>query len=621
MCGITGIYHFDADHAVEVRLIESMNARIAHRGPNGHGIFLDRNMGLGHRRLSIIDLEGGAQPMTDPESGRTIVYNGEFFNYVEVRQELRRRGHSFRTNSDTEVLLKLSGDPIESWMPKVNGMFAFALWDPRDRALTLVRDRFGVKPLYYAVNSLALWFASEIKALVGIEQGPESRFESDALAEYLAFRHVLEPRTLFKDIKQLPAGHFMRVSGSSGRVQVCRYWDENSPTGGLPDTRGNAGDFAEAFSLAVRRRLVSDVPLGSFNSGGVDSSLVTREVRRQRSAELHTFSVGFAEADFDESRYAEEVAQTLGTTHHAEQLPPVDYARLLPAAIWHHDEPLCHPHSVHLMHLSGIAKRFVTVVLTGEGADELFCGYPRLHIPRIANSLGPVRGAAARALGGFSRFAGLRRLVKLSEVMGNGVAPEIDAHRFMPLDTLKQLCPGGDYLGSRYAAFRLIHRSQTSLERLLEYERASYLKSLLLRLDKMTMAHGLEARTPFLDFELVLWSKRLKAGDKLGLGWENKRVLKREAERHFSRDLVRRRKVGFGVPLATWFRGQSEFRDMLSGMSQAGSFLSGILPIERVRKLVDEHIAQTHSHTEAIWALLNLEVWAGTMLKNPGAKP
>lgn len=615
MCGIAGIYYFDRSRPVDNQLIESMNTRLAHRGPNGSGVFIDGNIGLGHRRLSVIDLEGGAQPMTDIESRRTIVYNGEFFNFAEVRISLAARGHVFRTNSDTEVLLKLAKGPLTDWIHCVNGMFAFAIWNPADRSLTLVRDRFGVKPLYYVQTSEGLAFASEIKALIGIGLCPVPAAATDTLAEYLAFRHVLEPNTMFKGIRQLPAGHFLRISGDQAKPEITRYWSEREALHEVFPVHSESGNFSDNFHNAVRRRLVSDVPLGSFNSGGVDSSLVTREVRNQVAGELHTFSIGFAEAAYDETPYAAEVATRLGTTHHAERLPASDYAALLPATIWHHDEPLCHPHSVQLMHLSGIAKQHVTVVLTGEGADELFFGYPRLHIPRLAAIAGPARRPIGILLRELSTLAGLRRIHKLSDVLASESAPAIDAHRFIPIETLHSLCPEADYLGARRDTWRDINRNQDKLEILLEYERRAYMQSLLVRLDKMTMAHGLEARTPFLDFEMVLWSKQVGKHAKTGKGFGNKLLLKAEAEKHFSTGLVQRRKVGFGVPLREWFRTQTEFRDMLDSMASPNSYAASHWPLKTLRTLVSEHREGRADHTEALWGLLNIELWSTHVLK------
>ena len=615
MCGIAGICYFDRSRPVDGQLIESMNTRLAHRGPNGSGVFLDGNIGLGHRRLSVIDLKGGAQPMSDGETRRTIVYNGEFFNFAEVRADLVARGHVFHTHSDTEVLLKLAKGPPADWIRHVNGMFAFALWDPTDRSLTLVRDRFGVKPLYYVQTSEGLAFASEIKALIGIGLCPTPEAATDTLAEYLAFRHVLEPNTMFKGIRQLPAGHFLRISGEPARVEVSSYWSEGDALQEVFPASSDNGDFSENFHNAVRRRLVSDVPLGSFNSGGVDSSLVTREVRNQVSGELHTFSIGFAEAAYDETPYADEVAARLGTTHHAERLPASGYAALLPAAIWHHDEPLCHPHSVQLMHLSGIARQHVTVVLTGEGADELFCGYPRLHIPRMASMAGSARRPLGLLLRELSGLAGLRRIRKLADVLASESAPAIDAHRFLPMETLNRLSPDTDYLGTRRDTYRGIARNQSNLEVLLEYERRAYMQSLLIRLDKMTMAHGLEARTPFLDFEMVLWSKRVGQRAKIGNGFGNKLLLKTEAERHFSAGLVQRRKVGFGVPLREWFRTRGELRDMLDSIASPNSFVASLWPRKTLRMLISEHQEERSDHTEALWALLNIELWSTHVLK------
>lgn len=614
MCGIAGIHYFDVSRRVDGQLIEAMNTRLAHRGPNGSGVFLDGNLGLGHRRLSVIDLEGGSQPMTDAETGRTIVYNGEFFNFAEVRARLASSGHVFRTGSDTEVLLKLARGLPADWISQVNGMFAFAVWDPADRSLIVVRDRFGVKPLYYVQTGEGLAFASEIKALVGLGLCPAPAVATDTLAEYLAFRHVLEPRTMFAGVRQLPAGHFLRISGQPAKVEISRYWHECHALQEVFPPHAQHGDFGTNFHKAVQRRLVSDVPLGSFNSGGVDSSLVTREVRNQVAGELHTFSIGFAEAAYDETPHAAEVAERLGTTHHAERLAARDYAALLPTAIWHHDEPLCHPHSVQLMHLSGIARQNVTVVLTGEGADELFCGYPRLHIPRIAELAGAARRPIGALLRELSGLGGLRRIRKLADVLASDSAPAIDAHRFLPLDTLHCLFPDADYLGARPETWRGINRSQDSLEVLLEYERRSYMQSLLLRLDKMSMAHGLEARTPFLDFELVLWSKQAGTRAKIGSGFGNKNLLKAEAEKHFSTELVRRRKVGFGVPLREWFRTQAEFRDMLDDIATPNSYAASIWPLQTLRRLVAEHRESRMDHTEALWALLNIELWATRVL-------
>jgi asparagine synthase (glutamine-hydrolysing) len=471
--------------------------------------------------------------------------------------------------------------------------------------------------LYYAYSAEGVIFASEIKALLGLGIGPAPEIDCDSVAEYLAFRSVLEPRTMFRGIFQLPSGHFMTIGSGSRGVEIKRYWSETEELSAERQGFGDPGEFAERFATAVRLRLVSDVPLGSFNSGGVDSSLVTREVRRQRSGELHTFSVGFEESGYDETKYSLEVAKTLKTTHHAEHVSPEEYVSLLPAAIWHNDEPLCHPHSVHLMHLSGVAKEAVTVVLTGEGADELFFGYPRLHIPRIFALLGPLSSMVAPASQRIARRLGLRRLMKLNEAFGSGVDVIIDSHRFTPIADLASLSKDLDYFGSRAETLKKVSSSQPYIEYLLEYERSSYLKSLLLRLDKMTMAHGLEARTPFLDYELVLWSKRLRAREKIGMGLRTKRLLKAEAAKHFSSTLVYRRKVGFGVPLAEWFRTQPEFLQLLNNLQVSNSFVASLVPLKGVKQLITEHTSGFHDHSEALWGLLNLEIWAAAMLHQP----
>jgi asparagine synthase (glutamine-hydrolysing) len=607
MCGIAGIYFFDADARVERPVLERMTRAISHRGPNGHGFFIDGNVGLGHRRLSVIDLEGGAQPMIDEAAQRVIVYNGEIFNFRELREELRGAGASFKTKSDTEVLLFMANAAVDSWVHRLNGMFAFALWDGRTRSLLLLRDRFGVKPLYYVSTPRLLAFASEIKALLQIP-GVQAELDPDGLAEYLAFRHVLEPGTLFRGVRQLPGGHYIHLSPQSRSVTVRRYWNETTALAALQESGSAAPSLPELLSSAVNYRLVSDVPLGSFNSGGVDSSLITREVRNHKTDELHSFSVGFSEKSHDESRYALEVAGKLGTIHHAEQLTVEEYAALLPRAIWHHDEPLCHPHSVHLMHLCGVASKYVTVVLTGEGADEVFAGYPRLRIPLYTAALGPLAPYVGRLVSRTAQGLGLRRLRKLFEAMSGNVDVAIDAHRFIDRDDLTAL-RSGDYTSHREAVRRDVSTRQKYLEQLLEYERRSYMQSLLLRLDKMSMAHGLEARTPFLDYRLVLWAKTFAARSKVGFGWANKPLLKEEAARYFSRELVYRPKVGFGVPLALWFRQQPAFKALLADMCDQGSLVSSFFPRDVVARLVDEHSRAVRDHTEALWVLLNIHLW------------
>jgi asparagine synthase (glutamine-hydrolysing) len=607
MCGIAGIYFFDSDAGVSQEVLERMTRAISHRGPNGEGFFIDGNVGLGHRRLSVIDLEGGAQPMIDQTTQRVIVYNGEIYNFRELREELGGAGAGFKTKSDTEVLLRMANPTVDRWVHRLNGMFAFALWDGRDRSLLLVRDRFGVKPLYYVCTARLFAFASEIKALLQVP-GVQAELDPEALAEYLAFRHVLEPATLLRGIRQLPGGHYIHLTPQSRSVTVRRYWNERTALAELQESGAATQSLPELLSTAVGYRLISDVPLGTFNSGGVDSSLVTREVRNHKTSELHTFSVGFSEESHDESKYALEVAAKLGTQHHAEHLTVEQYVALWPRAIWHHDEPLCHPHSMHLMHLCGVASRYVTVALTGEGADEVFAGYPRLRIPLYSAALGPLGPHIGRLASRGARSLGLRRLHKLFDTMSGNVDAAIDAHRFIDRDDLAAL-RSGDYTGERVAVHRDASSGGPYLEQLLEYERRSYMQSLLLRLDKMSMAHGLEARTPFLDYRLVLWSKTLSTRSKVGFGWANKPLLKTEAARSFSRELVYRPKVGFGVPLTLWFREQPAFKALLAEMRSQSSLVSTLFPSEVVARLIDEHSRAIRDHTEALWVLLNIHLW------------
>jgi asparagine synthase (glutamine-hydrolysing) len=612
MCGISGILRLEIGASADESDIARMSDHIAHRGPDSAGYFAKGPIALGHRRLSVIDLHTGGQPITDPETGRVIVFNGEIYNYREIRKELAGRGVRFTTNSDTEVLLKLADFSNLTWLNRLNGMYGFAIWDRRLRKLLLARDRIGKKPIYYTVKSNTLYFASEVKALLSI-RGVDPIFNSECLSEYLAFRHVLEPNTLFKDIFQLPSGHAMTWTVGNYSPLVEQHWSEDafdSPQLCSSNLDTATEEFRQLFADAVSQRLVADVPLGSFNSGGVDSSLVTQQVRALSVGELHTFSVGFEEAQFDESAYADIVSKQLGTTHHRLVMSSTEYATLLPKAIYHLDEPLAHPHSVQIMALSQLAKRYVTVVLTGEGADELFAGYPRYQVPLMLDRLGGTSRALLRILTPTARRLGLRRLVKLFEVAGNPSQGIIENGRFCPLEDLVSILRHAPQYARRAALKDSIFSTNKSLlEKLLTYDRLTYMQSLLVRLDKMSMAAGLEARVPFLDYRLLLWSRQLPRQFKLQVFRENKRILKHLAAKTFPHEMIYRRKVGFGVPVAQWLRDDKALGQYLDLVPNSAFSDAVALRKSEVLRLRDAHVAGRADHSEALWGLVNLELW------------
>jgi asparagine synthase (glutamine-hydrolysing) len=612
VCGIVGILNFSSAAPVDREVLFRMTRVLAHRGPDDEGFFFDGPIGLGHRRLSVIDLSCGHQPMVDEERGRAVVFNGEIYNFREIRKRLASHGCRFTSDSDTEVLLQLADASGHAWLSELNGMFAFAVWQKQSRQLLLVRDRLGIKPLYYAIAGGCFLFSSEIKALL-LFPGFQKRVNEKAIPEYLAFRSIVGPETLFRDVYEVPAGHFLTMGPGLSQPKVESYWDEFTPAhpGNL-----SAGELApsEQFQLlfndAVRYRLISDVPVGTYNSGGVDSTLVTSAVREQATGELHTFSVGFEEESYDESRYAQTVADMLGTKHHVVTLNGSEYADTLEETIWHNDQPLNHPHTVQLLKLSRVAKEYVTVVLTGEGADELFAGYPRYQIPLLVERLSSLPTILHRGCYHLFETLRIRRLVKLFEISSSLSKSIIEGSRFCPSQDLT-IADVGDYVSAnRQKVYELTQSHDLSLlEKILYFDRRTYLPSLLHRLDRATMASGVEARVPFLDYRLVHWSTGIPQRWKIGAGFENKVLLKALAAGRFDRRMVYRSKAGFGVPIASWFRdtkGLGRYLDLITEHScSARLYLSP----QGIQKLVREHLTSSADHSDILWGLVNMELW------------
>ena len=408
MCGITGLMYADHGRPCDPQIVTGMRDLVSYRGPDDAGIYVDGPVGLGHRRLSIIDLGGGHQPMTDADNRFWIVFNGEIYNFQPLRDALVAKGFRFRTNSDTEVILQLYAERGERCVEALNGMFAFAIWDTAKRSLFIARDRMGVKPLYYAETADAFVFGSEIKSLFA--SGLVSpRLREEALAEYMLFRQVAGSETLFAGVRSLPPGCWMTVR--DGGVRISRYWSPHPPAERPAITHDEAlQQLSELLRDSVRLRLISDVPVGTFCSGGVDSSLVTAIAAQLKNDPINTFSVGFDDPDYDESAYARMVSARYRTIHHELRVGNVEYSELFPRMVWHNDEPLDFANSVHIYALSKLAKSHVTVVLTGEGSDELFAGYPRYRIPNLARQYGYIPAPLRRAL---SSVTGDHRVRKL----------------------------------------------------------------------------------------------------------------------------------------------------------------------------------------------------------------
>jgi asparagine synthase (glutamine-hydrolysing) len=608
MCGIVGIVHRDQSRPCDEAVINVMRDTITYRGPDDAGTLIDGCVGLGFRRLSIIDLSGGHQPMTDDRTGATIIFNGEIYNYRDARRELIAKGHTFATHSDTEVILKLYAEYGERCVEHMNGMFAFAIWDRRRRALFLGRDRMGVKPLYYAETPESFLIPSEIKTLFA-SKAITAQCRDEALAEYLVFRQVAGSNTMFRGVKCLPPGCTMTVH--DGKVDIRRYWSPRPANPPEPIAFDVAvSQFAELFEDAVRLRLISDVPLGTFCSGGVDSSLVTAVAARLKGEAVNTYSVGFDEPEWDESEYALAVSKHYQTSHHALRVGNAEYSELFPRMVWHNDEPLDFANSVHIFALSKLAKENVTVVLTGEGSDELFAGYPRYRIPDLARSYRHVPAPFRRVIG---RVSNDHRIAKLNRY---AAADPDDVLLFNSSYLRPELAAA---LAPAMPAFNAAYRRECleasnsgrfdAVSRVSLLDQESFLVSILHRQDKMSMAASIESRVPFMDYRIVEFANRLPTRCKVN-GRSGKAIVKAFARTLLPAEIVDRRKSGFGVPLDRWFRANEGLGPRIQRLPDSAA--AEMFDRAVLRRLVAEHRDGSHDHSEALWTALNLTTWRET---------
>jgi len=624
MCGICGIAYDDSARVVDAGQVVRLRDRMVHRGPDDAGVYVHKNVGLGHRRLSIIDRSGGHQPLSNEDGTIWIVFNGEIYNYRELRVLLEAKGHVFRTQSDTETIVHLYEQFGQACVEHLNGMFAFAIWDQTRRELFLARDRMGVKPLYVWHAAGAFVFASEMK---GILEYPEVRRELNAevIPDYLVFRYPSGNQTFFRDILTVEPGH--TLTWKQGKVSVTKYWQLQLHK----DSRSHVSAdrlVAELDTLledAVRIRLMSEVPLGTYCSGGVDSSLLTAYCAKHSSGKLNTFSVGFEEEDFDESRYARMVSQRYGTAHHQLVVTEQTYADAFPKAVWLLESPLNHAHSVQLHLISKLAKESVTVMLSGEGSDELFGGYPRYRALAIRQALEglptSVRNAAASLLNPFTS----PRMKKLRAALCGSVDEAIvENARFLPPSLAQSVfvlgTPGFGWKRRYDYLCEVSSRGVDALQRLLYLDQKTYLVSLLDRQDKMSMGASIEARVPYLDYRIVKFAMSVSSEHKVKVR-ETKFVLKKLAERYLPRDIVYRSKSGFGVPLARWFRNSRGLGLYLDYLSSKKFRERGMWNVGHVNRLIDEHRHEKADHSEVLWELLNMEIWLKTYVDRDGQMP
>lgn len=602
MCGIGGIFRSRGGAPVLESDLSPVRNALRHRGPDDEGLALLGRLGICHTRLSVIDLSSRArQPMTS-DSGRYVIsYNGEVYNYRELRSELVLDGAEFRSDSDTEVILQLFERDGLVALQRLEGMFAFAIFDCQEEVLTLVRDRLGIKPLFWTQGDDGIGFASEPKALRGLHLAETP--SPERLAEYLSFRHLAGEESLLSSVKTLAPGHYLQTDGSIPSVK--RWWEP---------AMGNLNDAVEKVaSAAVKKQMVSDVPVGIFLSGGVDSALVAGTAADQ-SPSIETFTVGFGEAGWDETDRSQVVAQALKLKNHVVRLDEAAFANGLRRAIWQLDAPLNHAHSVHLLSLSAFAKDRVTVVLTGEGGDELFGGYPRYRLFLASRYLNWLPDPISCRLAG--QFADSRpRLSRLFDAAASGpvLAAAINS-AFVPISCAAAMAGLADptrALSTRSAIVEsAMGQGSSGAEALLELDQQTYLVSLLQRMDRMSMSVGLECRVPLLDECMLALARATSVRDKLSL-FETKRPLKRAAARRYGRDYAYAPKSGFGVPLDSWFRGKGSMGQLLGETLRGGLIRErGWLDADFAKRCWDEHRSGARDHTEMLWGVLNLELWA-----------
>jgi asparagine synthase (glutamine-hydrolysing) len=632
MCGINGIVLSNRapEGRVERGLLERMRDVIRHRGPDDCGILLDGNAGLGHRRLSIVDVSGGHQPMPNEDSTLHVVYNGEIYNHADYREGLEARGHTYRTHCDTETILHLYEEKGGACVEDLRGMFAFAIWDSRRRELFIARDRLGVKPLYYVHrDDGSLFFASEIKALLearAVRAGLNYR----ALPDYLANHGTSGDETLFEGVRRLPPGH--TLLWRDGQIKIEKYWDVSyTPKDSGGGVRAKSDDeyvaeWSELFRTSVRLRLMADVPLGMFLSGGIDSSAITAVMSGMVSEPVKTFSVAFAEREANELSYARLVAEAFKTDHHEVVVSPQEFFDALPNLVWHEDEPLAHPSSVALYFVSRLAARHVKVVLTGEGSDEMLAGYERYYKTVLQLRLGPgyrrvMPGALRRAVE--ARVRALPAASRLRHKLTRTflcLEPDVESLYFDNFSVFSSatqrelLTPeargrAGERLDP-YADMRRYFESadaESLLDRMLYADTKTYLHELLMKQDQMSMAASIESRVPFLDHKLVEYTARMPERMKLRRGVNTKYVLRRAMKGVLPEAIITRGKMGFPVPVGKWFRG--EFRHMLDEyVTGERAAARGVFEPRFVRALVARHLAG-EDHTERLWALVNFEMW------------
>ncbi|WP_340118828.1 XrtA/PEP-CTERM system amidotransferase [Pelagibius sp. 7325] len=622
MCGLVGIFDTTGRRPVDRDLLSAMNDSLAHRGPDGDDLHLEEGIGLGHRRLSIIDLAGGSQPMFNEDGTVAVIYNGEIYNFQELAQELRERGHRFHSVCDTEVIVHAWEEWGADCVQRFRGMFAFALWDGNSETLFLARDRLGIKPLYYAaLPDGRLIFGSEMKALL-CDPVLEREFDIQGIEEYFAFGYVPDPRTIYRSVHKLPPAHTLVWQRGKPQPAPQRYWEICFQADNRMKEADACVELRERMSEAVKIRLMADVPLGAFLSGGVDSSSVVSMMAEHSSGPVNTCSIGFDVPDFDEAIYAEQVAKHLNTDHRSRQVA-ADSFDLIEDMSKFYDEPFADSSAMPTYQVCRLARESVTVALSGDGGDEAFAGYRRYrwhHYEEMVRGTlpGPLRQPVFSLLGriypkmdwaprSFRAKTTFQALARESvEGYFHSVSILSDALRQRLYSPRMQRELQGYHARSVLEDTLKDAPVEHHLDRVQYADMKTYLPGdILTKVDRASMATSLEVRVPLLDHKLLEWAATLPPAFRLRAR-EGKYLLKKAMEERLPHDILYREKMGFSIPLATWFRGplrEVVRRRLLNGaLDQVGLFDMGF-----IERLLDEHATGISDHSVPIWALLMFE--------------
>jgi asparagine synthase (glutamine-hydrolysing) len=617
MCGIAGIVSTSAGERIESAAIHRMCQAIAHRGPDDEGIFVKDGIGFGMRRLSIIDLAGGHQPVFNEDRSVWVVYNGEIYNFPQLRSELQSRGHHLSTHTDTEVIVHLYEELGRDCVHQLRGMFAFALYDERRRKLLIARDRLGEKPLHYAFDGKRLLFGSEIKAILAI--APElAQVDRQAVRQYVQFGYIPDPATAFSDIKKLPPGHLLELE--NGRLSVNKYWDLPEYGAHSPATEEEClEELEQRLEEAVKMRLIADVPLGAFLSGGADSSTIVALMARSSSRPVKTFSIGFRKKDFDETPYARMVAEKFGTEHHELILEP-DVVSSVDMLTHSSEEPFGDASALPTYYVSCLARQHVTVALSGDGGDEIFAGYDRYRVCLQDHSFGwipdwtrriyreHIHKLVPRSLPGRS-FSYSISLPWQERYIEDVSLQPVQRQMSLFSDDFMSPAAGETDPFDLFRGYIENAPARESLSRLLYLDSKTYLPAdILTKVDRMSMLTSLEARAPMVDHIFLEWATGLTSEWKMR-GGEQKYILRKLAERvGVPREALYRPKQGFALPLVHWTR--HELKDLiLTTLLEPRTLQRGYVNPPAVRQLLNEHFRGRRNHAGSIWRLFMLELW------------